>query len=206
MCPFQKNSQINLVNFSSPEEHKVTVSQAVVSSVTKLELDTPGYQNDGHQGCLLPRRRLLSFLHSLQGVRVSHLSESAKKQLVFSQISSLKHLLTSLWYGAQRRRLKHTTRMERRVRQWTEEWFKLSWDCAFQLQSLFFFFFFDSSKNNQVARNSIQDSKHQKATPSASHPANFWLPRQVTSPFTAGLTWDSLGKSRRRFSLKPLAP
>lgn len=42
VCPFQKfskkTSQINLGSVSSPEVHKVTVSQAVVSSVTKLEL------------------------------------------------------------------------------------------------------------------------------------------------------------------------
>lgn len=37
-CPFQSNIQINLVNFSSAQVHKVKVWQVPVSSVTKLEL------------------------------------------------------------------------------------------------------------------------------------------------------------------------
>jgi len=46
VCPFQRNSQINPVNFSSPEVNKVKVSQALVSPVTKLELNTPGEWGD----------------------------------------------------------------------------------------------------------------------------------------------------------------
>lgn len=91
VCPFQRNSWINPVNFSSSEVNKVKVSQALVSSVTKFELNTPGEWRDRQQGCLLSRRWFLSSPARWK----SHLSGRAlkKTQFVFSQTGPLKFSL-----------------------------------------------------------------------------------------------------------------